>query len=728
MKKVLNFLLTILFFTSITSAQPYNILHNFSGSSDDGWAPKSTFVAIDSSLFGTTFYGGQSNLGTIYKFDLKVNKIKLLHSFSDSPDGHYPNGSLILKDSVFYGMTQMGGEYGFGTIYKIKTKGNEYSVIHSFSGGEFDGQYPHSSLIISDTVLYGMTPFGGKYDKGVIFKINYDGRGFKLLHTFIGNGNDGEKPQGALIQSGLMLYGMSERGGEDNVGTIFKINSDGSNYSVIHHFTLENGNGKYPWSSLISICSYLYGTTMSGGNQKLGTIFKIKPDGTCFELIHSFNNDKTNGTFPLSSFVQYGPYLYGMTYDGGENSKGTIFKINPGNNQFSLLYSFANFSNDGIYPTNDLIVYNGTFYGIANQGGYYGKGTIFSLKSQDFWAQCSIESFEFPDFSNVNKLILNSSARKKDSVVRINSASQFSNGSMFYNEPEIISGGFRTTFSFRFSDGYNNYNDGSPDGGDGLAFIIQTNSLKATGASGYGIGYAGIPNSLAVEFDTYRNDDFPAYDCGDPNGSHIAVFSNGKLPNSSNHRTLALLGSSSKIPVFKADSTIYYAKIEYNGENRKMRIWLDTTGEYKDAVLEINSINFSSLLELIEGNKAYIGFTSSTGKSYQNTDLLSWSFCPFKMENITGITEQKETANQSQIIISPNPVKDILKIKLKPTNTVLNMEIKLVDIFGRILIWQSKESNNNADIEFNVENFPSGLYFLIISNGYNTSVEKVIKE
>ena len=100
-----------------------------------------------------------------------------------------------------------------------------YTVLHNFSGGTADGMTPWGSLIQSDNILYGMTYMGGESNAGTLFAFNTSNNTQSLLHSF-GSGNDGSRPTGSLIQSGNVLYGMTEYGGNGpygGYGTLFSL-------------------------------------------------------------------------------------------------------------------------------------------------------------------------------------------------------------------------------------------------------------------------------------------------------------------------------------------------------------------------------------------------------------------------------------------------------------------------------------------------------------------------
>jgi uncharacterized repeat protein (TIGR03803 family) len=99
----------------------------------------------------------------------------------------------------------------------------QFTVLHNFAGGAGDGSYPYGSLIQSGSTLYGMTNLGGSSGAGTIFQIRTDGTGFTRLHSFAGGTGDGANPWGSLILSGSALYGMTYAGGSSNRGTIFRL-------------------------------------------------------------------------------------------------------------------------------------------------------------------------------------------------------------------------------------------------------------------------------------------------------------------------------------------------------------------------------------------------------------------------------------------------------------------------------------------------------------------------
>ena len=310
-------------------------------------------------------------IGTI----VNAQYTKLL-DFSGVLNGSNPNmGSLISDGTFLYGMTPSGGANDMGVIFKIKPDGTGYVNLLNFSG-TVNGSYPRGSLISDGTFLYGMTYRGGTNDMGVIFKIKLDGTGYVNLLDFAGASN-GSNPFGSLISDGTFLYGMTGGGGSSNKGTVFIIKPDGTGYSKLLDFSGAT-NGAVPSGSLISDGTFLYGTTQQGGTNSLGVLFKIKSDGTGYVKLLDFAGT-VNGSYAYGSLISDGVFLYGMTYYGGTNDKGVIFKIMFDGTGYSILLDFDGSTNGG-NPRGSLIS-DGTFlYGMTEGGGANSLGTVFKYQ------------------------------------------------------------------------------------------------------------------------------------------------------------------------------------------------------------------------------------------------------------------------------------------------------------------------------------------------------------
>ncbi|MGB9852658.1 MAG: L-type lectin-domain containing protein [Candidatus Kapaibacteriota bacterium] len=264
-------------------------------------------------------------------------------------------------------------------------------------------------------------------------------------------------------------------------------------------------------------------------------------------------------------------------------------------------------------------------------------------------------SFAFDKFDSIPNLRLINNARLIDKFIRLSSSSPNQIGAVWTSHLVPVANGFETTFKFRITDGRNpDHLEEHFPGADGLAFVIQNASSFALGNFSGSIGYDGIPNSLEIEFDTYANDSTQIQNFNDPNNNLIAILSNGIGKNSSKHLPPYIRRQTTNILPIRTDGTIYYAKIVYSKDERKFTIWMDTTENLVNPVLEVNGIDFSELLNLDEWEGVYIGFTSATGNSFENQDILAWTFCTKSWKLYSSLQETEHLSNNSKnLFFSP---------------------------------------------------------------------------
>lgn len=167
---------------------------------------------------------------------LAQSNMQRLHSFGfASQSAFLPQGQLLIEnDGFFYGTTVDGGATNYGAVFKVRPDGSGFAVLHSFAVTAGDGANPYAAVIRgSDGALYGTTYGGGTYGNGTVFKVNTDGTGYGVLYNFSGTGGDGSQPRSPLIQGADgALYGTTGIGPTNLQGTVYKLNTDGSGYSL----------------------------------------------------------------------------------------------------------------------------------------------------------------------------------------------------------------------------------------------------------------------------------------------------------------------------------------------------------------------------------------------------------------------------------------------------------------------------------------------------------------
>jgi uncharacterized repeat protein (TIGR03803 family) len=394
---VLGLLVGFLSCSSIYAAGTLTVLHSFT-SNPDGATPSGRLILSGdgTTLYGMTYGGGNYGLGAIFSIPSAGGDITYLHSFGNIPnEGYNPSGGLALSGDNLFGVTTQGTSHYMGSIFSIPTTGGVASVLHMFGDGSVSHDQGTSGGVIACAGgLCGTTPGGGSNGTGSIFSIPEAGGLLTIISTFgVGNvPNDGGIPVGSLTQAytGNTLFGTTRDGGSALKGTVFSF-SNGTR-ATLHSFQSFTDDGWMATGGLTlsSDGLTLYGTTINGGANSKGTVFSLQPYAIgepLYSILHSFGEvSVTNdGQAPNGNLVLSKDFttLYGTTTNGGSANKGTIFALPIGGTP-TILHSFGDGSaaNDGVYPNCGLTLSKDgtTLYGATYQGGSANKGVIFAYK------------------------------------------------------------------------------------------------------------------------------------------------------------------------------------------------------------------------------------------------------------------------------------------------------------------------------------------------------------
>jgi uncharacterized repeat protein (TIGR03803 family) len=202
---------------------------------------------------------------------------------------------------------------------------------------------------------------------------------YSVLYDFGSRSGDPSNPLGSIAQGrDGALYGTSLFGGANGVGAVFKV-TPGGQARVLYSFCAQAhcADGEYPYGGLtLRPNGHFLGTTNEGGTYNFGTIFDISQAGT-ITVLYSFTGG-ADGKYPIAAPIAGpGGGFYGTASSGGISSGcGTLYRFTAPGSVVQVLHSFD--GTDGCDPEQPLVWgTDGNFYGTTNGGGTSGFGVLF---------------------------------------------------------------------------------------------------------------------------------------------------------------------------------------------------------------------------------------------------------------------------------------------------------------------------------------------------------------
>jgi uncharacterized repeat protein (TIGR03803 family) len=251
------------------------VIYSFGAVGGDGSIPSAGLTHVGDSLYGTTSQGGAAGLGTVFRVELASGIETVLHEFAGGEDGASPFAPLTLANGLLYGTTYFGGPANNGTVFRIDPVTAAEVVLHAFEGPPFSGN-PSAGLAYHHFHLYGTTAHGGRHCSGgcgTVFRVDTRTGRTRDLYRF-SSPSDGEDPEGSLVLHQGILYGTTLEGGAGKVGTVFAIDPKTGTKTTLHDFKFQSGANP---GNLVWFHGSLYGTTRGGGGAGQGTVFKLTP-------------------------------------------------------------------------------------------------------------------------------------------------------------------------------------------------------------------------------------------------------------------------------------------------------------------------------------------------------------------------------------------------------------------------------------------------------------------
>jgi uncharacterized repeat protein (TIGR03803 family) len=415
---------------SAAQATSYGVIYSFKGKPDGANPRAAVIIDKDGALYGTTYVGGASGLGTVFELTKAAGQPwseTVLHSFS-GPDGSNPRANVVFGSKALYGTTATDSGNA-GTVFELappSVAGSAWteSVLYAFAGG--GGNILDGALLISPSGTLYTTTQGNTLPGGTVVSLAppaVPGGSWteSVIYRFVGGagGAAGSNPYAGLVSEGGALYGTDYANGDEycQCGVVYELTAPAPQggawtETTIHTFGTSPGDGASPLAALtVGPGGVLYGTTVTGGTEVCATTGFVEGCGTVFQLtppttpggawtesvIYNFTGANGDGAGPVSSVVVgHNGEIYGTTQYGGSTDAacpatydnlggcGTVFELTPpaapgGAWTENVLHVFSGQNGDGSQPVAGLALSStGTLYGTTSDGGA-GAGTVFAI-------------------------------------------------------------------------------------------------------------------------------------------------------------------------------------------------------------------------------------------------------------------------------------------------------------------------------------------------------------
>lgn len=402
--QILGLVVATAFHLAASSQPSFDILSAGGGLSEFGRNISGPLLAMpDGSFFAATVYGGPTGNGALLHLDADDLQPTRIHAFNTlDGSGRIPVGGVALgKDGFLYGTTKFGGpdqSYSFGTIFRIQTNGTGYTTLHQFGSMTNDGTLPVGPLtLLPDGRVFGVTTQGGAGGSGILYRMNGDGSDYQVVHSFGGDSNDGKSPvAGMVLGADGAIYGTTSDGGTHGGGTVFRITSSGTDYSIISQLPNSGEAKGGPASRLLpQPDGTLLGTSRTGATNG-GYLFALHMDGSDFRILHEFPSYPydTNAHSPASTLVQSPDgSIYGITSAGQFIDSISIFSLTAPNWEYKELVNLPSQHDGQNYFLNAFV--DGMLYLVPTPNLYNPADVLqLDLKTKTLTPKLKLSSYD----------------------------------------------------------------------------------------------------------------------------------------------------------------------------------------------------------------------------------------------------------------------------------------------------------------------------------------------
>lgn len=357
----------------------HHVVHAFP--TETGPGNRSLLLGGDGWLYGTL--PETPVVGSVYRVRPDGSGWSVLVDFASTAGGECTPGPLTLApNGTLFGTAWTRASARQCVVFSVQPGGTNYRVVSTFSPGQ-------PMISQSDTVprvwltpgtdgfLYGVLSRIAAAGDEMIFRLRLDGTGFRSVHSFSGFVQDGRQPVGELLLlPGETLTGVTTEGGRANRGVVFQCQTDGSAYQIVHSF-LGGSDGENPGSGLA-----LAGDGTYYGTSGAGAVYRIRPDGSGYGNLWPDDRRPLEGNHPTTSLTAHSNgFLYGVTSDGGNWGGGALYRIKSDGSGYQTVYSFAPNSLPAPDTLPLLAGTNGMLYGISGSNVLHPSPALFSISS-----------------------------------------------------------------------------------------------------------------------------------------------------------------------------------------------------------------------------------------------------------------------------------------------------------------------------------------------------------
>ena len=651
----------------------------------------SLMQASNGKLYGMTLNGGINNDGVLFEYNTTTNTAIKKLDFDGTNNGSAPYGSLIqASNGKLYGMTAYGGINDIGVLFEYDYSTNTYSKKLDFDGAN-KGAYPHGTLMqASNGSLYGVTSNGGEANWGVIFEYNTVSDTYIRKLNFHFN-DHGSNPFGSLLQaSNGKLYGITQDGGINSQGVLFEHDPITNVFTI--KFEFDGINGETSYGSLIQASNgKLYGMTSQGGTNSRGVIFEYDIATGIFTKKY----DMTSDIYPKISLMQASNgKLYGMT-------RYTIFEYDPDNNIYIVKHNFTS-SADGTDPLGNLIqATSGKLYGMTQYGGANGNGVLFEY---NLLTDTYSKKIDF-DGANIGRNPIGSLIQASNGMLygMTTYGGTVDDGVLFEYDP--------TTNILTKKMDFEEVTKGKNPKGS----LMQASSGKLYGMTTYGgANSMGVLFEYDLDTDTFTKKlDYNYADGFYPMYGHLIELSDE--PSSSiTVQNIVITGSETEC--FNATGTITVA-----GAGTTVVVSPGAQATFIAGQKIIFNPGFSSIVGSY--TDAHITTTNNYCDSQQS--MLETESIETHSSQEKAVATNELTDDNSNIAISiyPNPTNgnttiDFMGVETTADIMVLNFQ------GGKVL---STSCNNSTTANIDISNMPQGMYVIVIKTQLGVVTKRLVK-